>query len=172
MAMAGWMSFNIAAARGETMRHVVKFSAIAALALTACGDTGGDPPDPAETKMPVKPDGSIGDGAQAISAAPGGIPQSLRGVWDYIDGTCDPMSDLRTEIGADEIVFYESMGQVTDVSMDSESAATVQLAMSGEGEAWEETIRFELSADGETMTRSYPGEESPDREMRWKRCPQ
>ena len=73
------------------------------LILAGCGDQAADPAAqaPAETPIPVEPDGGIGDGAgppldPAIAA--GEIPARFHGVWDALTGTCDPASDMRVEI--------------------------------------------------------------------------
>lgn len=101
--------------------------------------------------MPVEPDGGIGDGAgppgDAGAIAAGRIPQRFQGVWDFEGGTCDPASDMRMEISAAEILFYESIGLVKNVKADGDDII-VTLAMEGEGENWEQATRFALSGSG------------------------
>ncbi|GMM92415.1 hypothetical protein [Qipengyuania sp. MTN3-11] len=106
---------------------------------------------PPPTSRPVKPDGGIGDGAGPPRAATT-IPADFRGVWDNADGNCNPASDLRMDIRAGEIEFYESLGTVTDVEIESADSIVVSLAMEGEGESWEVTNRYTLSEGGRLLT--------------------
>lgn len=126
------------------------------LALVAAGCSDPAPTDtgtaPVETAVPVEPDGGIGDGAGPSIASRDTIPTSFRGIWDIADGTCSPASDLRMDIRADEIEFYESMGKVTSVEVESPDTIVVSLAMSGEGESWDVTTRYVLSDGGAVLT--------------------
>ena len=131
------------------MRHATAIAAL--LALAACGSEP-EAPSPAETPIPVEPDGGIGDGAgppaATLDTASGDrIPTRFHGAWDYVEGTCDPASDLRMDISGSEILFYESVGVVTDVSAQGEDVV-VTLAMEGEGETWEQQTRLSLVGEG------------------------
>ena len=133
---------------------------LAVLALAACSQEADEAPAPEETMMPVEPDGGIGDGAgppQAVVADT--IPQDFLGVWDYVEGTCDPASDLRVEIGPRSMQFYESHGEVTRIEVDSPQRIVVSLAMEGEGEKWQMARKFTLSDDGLTLTPEAVNEE-------------
>lgn len=123
-----------------------------ALVAAGCSDPAPTETAPVETAIPVEPDGGIGDGAGPPMASRDAIPASFRGVWDIADGTCNPASDLRMDIRDDEIEFYESLGKVTSVEVESPDAIVVSLAMSGEGENWEVTSRYVLSEGGEVLT--------------------
>lgn len=126
---------------------------LALFALGACGSEPDAPaPEPAETAMPVEPDGGIGDGApppgDAVDTALANrIPPRFQGVWDHVEGSCDPASDLRMEISGSEILFYESVGMVTDVAEEGDDVV-VTLAMEGEGETWEQKTRLSLAGSG------------------------
>ena len=99
------------------------------------------------------------------------IPTRFRGVWDKAQGTCTPASDLRMEIRAGEIEFYESLGEVTSVEAESPDSIIVSLAMNGEGETWTVTSRYVLSDDGAIMT-PYETENNPRYQpIPRKRCP-
>ncbi|RJY09825.1 hypothetical protein D6201_11070 [Aurantiacibacter aquimixticola] len=107
----------------------------------------------------------------AVRLVPG-IPAPFTGVWDYADGNCDAMSDLRMEIEPQMITFYESMGEVQQVAVESRDTIVVDLNMEGEGERWSESTRFTLEDDGERLIPT-----DADGEQRWdpmprKRCPQ
>lgn len=143
------------------------------LALAACGNPAEEADDPlvqpnaSETMMPVEPDGGIGNGAGPIPTAaetvepapsptpdieqPQPIPADYHGVWDHVDGSCAPESDLRMEISADKIVFYESVGTVTSLISEPNGDRIVTLAMSGEGETWTETLRLQMDSTATRM---------------------
>lgn len=145
------------------MKRILFPAALPLAVLLAACSGGADEaaaPDPAETMMPVEPDGGIGDGA----GPPGPvvaetIPAAFRGVWDYVEGSCDPASDMRVEIGPETMQFYESHGDVTGVEVGSPQDIVVSLAMEGEGETWDMARRFTLSDDGRTLTPAAVGEE-------------
>lgn len=126
---------------------------LAVLALAACSQGTDEAPAPEETMMPVEPDGGIGDGAGPPQAVPADtIPQAFLGVWDYVEGTCDPASDLRVEIGPRSMQFYESHGEVTQIVVNGPQRIVVDLAMEGEGENWQMSRAFVLSDDGNRLT--------------------
>lgn len=106
------------------------------------------------------------------SDTPGLIPARFQGVWDHVEGTCDPQSDLRMEIGSGEILFYESVGKVTGVEAQGDDAV-VALAMEGEGERWEQRTRLSLGeAGGEDRLLTSDGDAPKvDDEYPSKRCP-
>ena len=108
--------------------------------------------------------------AIASSTTASAIPQQFRGIWDYAQGNCNPASDLRLDIGAVSIEFYESLGTVTGVTVESPTSILVELAMEGEGERWEQTTRYVLSDDGATLTPSDVGDAPPAAPMPRKRC--
>jgi hypothetical protein len=143
------------------------------LLLAAC-DSGTDPA-PTETPIQVEPDGGIGDGAgppldPAIAA--GEIPARFHGVWDALTGTCDPASDMRVEITARRIEYYESVGDVSGMGNEGDDAIA-DLVMEGEGETWVQPTRLSLETlpDGERLRISDALKpESPDDPLR-KRCP-
>ncbi|MHA7819981.1 MAG: hypothetical protein ACX930_10080 [Erythrobacter sp.] len=156
------------------MKHAFVIAAL--LALAACGSEP-EAPATSDTPIPVEPDGGIGDGAgppeQAVDGALANrIPTRFHGAWDYVDGTCDPASDLRMEISGSEILFYEAIGMVTEVSPEG-GDVVVTLAMEGEGETWEQRTRFSLVGDGaDQRLETSDGDEAkaPD-DYPSKRCP-
>lgn len=133
--------------------------ALATLALTACQQSAPssekDASPAAVAAAPASPPTSATPVASSTTAA--AIPDQFRGVWDAVGGSCNPASDLRLEIGAVSIEFYESLGTVTGVMVESPSSIVVDLAMEGEGERWERKNRYVLSGDGATLTPSEIG---------------
>ncbi|MCK0127400.1 hypothetical protein [Erythrobacter sp. F6033] len=153
---------------------------VLAAAVSACG-AAPDPaePTPIETPIPVEPDGGIGDGAgpipetdEANTTDAAIIPVRFQGVWDYEGGTCALESDLRMEVSADEILFYESIGTVNAVSADGEDTI-VTLAVEGEGETWEQSTRFSLMGEGDDLRLHTSDGEQPKQadEYPSKKCP-
>ncbi|MFL0355688.1 hypothetical protein ACI5KX_04345 [Erythrobacter sp. GH1-10] len=156
--------------------------AAALLTLSACGNPtakSDDPipePAPTDTPMPVEPDGGIGDGAgppgDAEAIASNTIPVRFHGAWDYEGGTCDDASDMRMEISGSEILFYESIGQVTAVKAEGDDIVAT-LDMEGEGETWKQSTRLSLrgSGDGERLHSSDGELPKKEDEYPSKRCP-
>ena len=151
--------------------------AVSALALAACsGETDAPAPAPAETPVPVEPGGGIGDGAgppptpEALSAK--AIPARFQGAWDYEGGTCNPASDLRMAISGKEILFYESIGQVTGVQAEG-GDIVVSLDMEGEGQTWQQKTRFSIVGNGDMARLHSSDGDSPKQRDEYpaKRCP-
>lgn len=136
---------------GFPTRLIAVPAALAALSLAACGG-----PAPSEERgappaaVTASPLASATPVASPTTAA--AIPDRFRGVWDVAGGSCNPASDLRLEIGAVSVEFYESLGTVTGVTVQSPDSIVVDLAMEGEGQRWERTTRYVLSDEGATLT--------------------
>ena len=147
-------------------------SSLAVFALLACspGQTTPDDPAPQQTANPVEPDGGIGDGAPPLPELIGAIPPRFRGVWDYVEGSCAPASDLRLEVGEDSITFYESVGQLTGIEDSGTGSVIVTLAMEGEGETWEERRELVLEDGGERLLVLDPADSNAGRDLPRKRC--
>jgi hypothetical protein len=139
---------------------------LALLALSACSES-----EPAQG-------GTAGPASQTAPAAPSStpsvpariavIPDRFQGIWDYVKGSCDPTSDMRTEIAERGITFYESHGAVTALTVESPQRITVELAMQGEGENWTMTRIFTLSERDSILTSTGGG--APGEPMPLKRC--
>lgn len=146
---------------------------IAGLALVACGgEPSGEAPeaDASPTAAPA-PVASAPTPPPATAAT---IPARFIGVWDAETGTCNPASDLRLEIAPRSIGFYESLGTVTAVTESRDGSVVIGLAMEGEGDKWDQTIKLDLIRSGGTeWLLSLPGPDSDVmvRPLRLKRCP-
>ncbi|MCA1748673.1 MAG: hypothetical protein ABR601_00420 [Parasphingopyxis sp.] len=120
---------------------------IALLALAAC--SGGEE----EQEAPAADPAAIEAEPVALEA----MPEEFRGRWDFAIEDCDdPASEMRLEIGADEVQFYESSADLTAIERTGETSLTVDHHFTGEGEEWNETLGYELSEDGERLTVSTP----------------
>jgi len=151
-----------------------------ALALTGCDqqeagpvDSEVSPTNGADDEQTLPGERSLADetvtGPMRAERQFDEIPETFLGVWDYARGSCMPSSDLRMEIEPQRITFYESVGEVTEVTPRGEDAVAVELDMEGEGENWENTLLLTLSDDGRTLTPSDGGEAADDPLPR-KRC--
>ncbi|RED17024.1 hypothetical protein [Parasphingopyxis lamellibrachiae] len=130
------------------------------LALGAC--SGGSTTDTAE------PD-TAGPGTDIVAPETHeAIPQAFQGRWDFTEDTCaDPGSEMRLDIEADRISYYESSATPETITQTGPGALTVDHRFSGEGEEWTETLAYSLSEDGERLTVT-----SPDGSMSVRmRCP-
>lgn len=149
-----------------------------ALGLAACSPDAGD--DPAEgkvgkTAIPVEPGRGIGDGAGPPAAASSTrvsdtIPERFLGVWDHAEGSCMPASDLRMDIRPREIEFYESLGRVTQVTVENPDTILLELDMAGEGETWTVESRYVLSEGGTILTPLETEENARYTPIARKRC--
>jgi hypothetical protein len=156
------------------MKRVIAAIGLVGL-LTACG--GGEEvlDDPVEAPLAGGEDfdataTEAADQADAETPA-GEIPAKYLGVWDYEKGTCDEASDMRMNIEARKITFYESIGNVSGTGTD-EGDAVVDLAMSGEGEEWVESLRLTIvdTPDGERLYTSDATKPKVKDEYPRKRC--
>ncbi len=140
----------------------------ALIALSACAQDETAPVDNDVAPGTVQQDTSLADEteegptrARDLSE----IPERFRGIWDRPEGSCEQYSNFRVEIGAQEVAFYESTGEVQALRMETDDALVVTLAMSGEGQSWEQTTRLKLSSDGERLSiedSQDPGEDATD----------
>ncbi len=145
-----------------------------AIGLAACQpepDQTGEDVAATPTAIPVEPDGGTGAGAPPLAEVQATtIPEKYRGTWDADAGSCDAASDMRMEIGAQGIDFYESHGDVTAVKPGGKDGIIVSLAMEGEGEEWNIERRLDLSADGKILSTSDAGAPPDQKPLSLKRC--
>ena len=152
--------------------------ALPMLALAACGgEPQQDTPDPATTAAAMPEPAASPEPTLAANT----IPARFHGVWDAETGTCDPASDLRLEIGAQTIGFYESQGTVTAADASDPDVVSIQLAMEGEGDKWTQAMDLALEgegADAVLYVRHQPDEQDMEKGMApggvalpLKRCP-
>jgi hypothetical protein len=151
---------------GVSMRAFA--ASLVPLVLTACQQPAPSEQGAASTPAAASPIASTTPIAPTTNAK--AIPEQFRGLWDNAQGNCNPASDLRLDVGAVSVEFYESLGTVTGVTVESPNSILVELAMEGEGERWERRTRFALSEDGTTLTPSDIGDAPPAAPMPRKRC--
>jgi hypothetical protein len=148
----------------------------ALLLLAACAQDEVAPVD--STVEEVTPgDTAAGDGRSLADPTVTGpirqaaeLPEPFRGVWDIDGSNCDPMSDLRLEIGEGSIGFYESVGSFTAIDRIDADTVRVTLAMEGEGERWEMERILELRDGGQRLVPSAPPGEPGYRPVALERC--
>ena len=136
----------------------------AALLLAACApepaaDTAATTPEPATQPAEPAPaaepaaatiDESILEEAPA-AGADNRIPAPFHGTWDESADSCRDASEARLVVSADTLRFHESSGTVERVQLPADNEIVLRLAMRGEGEQWQTTERFALSADGSEL---------------------
>ncbi|QLC25711.1 hypothetical protein HFP57_12240 [Parasphingopyxis algicola] len=124
---------------------------MAALAVASC--SGGSEPDD-------RPDAVATDTANGVAVEMetlDAMPVDFRGRWDFSAETCrDPASEMRLDIAADRIAYYESAATPETITRTGPGAVTIVHRFSGEGEEWQETLAYELDGDGERLTVSTP----------------
>lgn len=155
------------------MNRIAFLTAAAILALSGCSPASdGEAPAPDETTPAPIPLDTPSAPETTEETLANRIPTRFQGVWDYVEGTCAPESDMRMEISGSEILFYESIGVVTAVEAEEDNVV-VSLAMEGEGETWDQQLRLALVGTGEAQLLETSDGEKPRAadEYPSKRCP-
>lgn len=89
------------------------------------------------------------------------IPAEFRGTWTYKkDGRHPPGGEDPTVISATTWTGHETRGKVKAVRIKGKDDITVTMAMSGEGETWDDEYRLQLSPDGNVLTVATPPDQS------------
>ncbi len=132
---------------------------LAAGCAPGTGDTAGNAADgDATVAQPTEaPIADTGAGTPPADGLPGTVPERFRGTWAGDAAACaSPGDESHLAIRANEVAFHESSGPVTAVDTEGNLLA-VTIRLTGEGETWEATHGFELSADGQTLLASEGG---------------
>lgn len=144
------------------MRHatVLIASLCAALLLAACNRTPEAQPETV-TVEPAAPEPAPAPAAATIDEkmlsaepAPGNdnrVPEPFHGTWDESPASCREASEVRLVIGAEQLRFHEGTGQVETVRVVADNDIVLRVAMQGQGQRWQATERYALSADGSEL---------------------
>ena len=117
------------------------------------------PADPAGNGDEPADDDADDRGNDPASDDVAGIPARFHGEWNADPDACGTgSSESRLRISADRIRFYESVGVVKDVEIESDRVITVEAQYRGEGDTWSDERRLSLSADGNSLTVSGGGD--------------
>ena len=160
------------------MRNVL-FFAVLPLALAACErnvdpsdnpatvDAEGTTPPAATPSAPAPAPG----GNETIGIPEGGIPVALQGRWGMTPADCtstrgDAKGLLR--ITPTALQFYESVGRLGTIKNRTDSSIRADFGFTGEGMTWSRDV--ELSASGDTLTRTERGGEAPGGPFTYTRC--
>lgn len=165
------------------MRFPVAMIVATALLVTACAEPPADdiverdtpadaasPPAGTDAPSPATPPDAAeeADTARAATDDPANetdgdlataIPAPFRGEWNADRAACGTgQSETRLRISGDRIRFYESVGMVSGVEIESDRVVTVTARYQGEGDTWEDERRLSLSEDGNSLTVSGGGD--------------
>lgn len=101
--------------------------------------------EPLSLPDPVEPTPTPADATDTI-------PAPFQGEWSARAADCGKGSDVtRLTIAPGELRFYESSATVTSVT-GTRAEIKVSARYTGEGETWDATRTFALSADGNSLT--------------------
>ncbi|TKD51245.1 hypothetical protein [Sphingomonas baiyangensis] len=114
---------------------------------------------PQPSPMPSPGPSASPEPVTALPGSPGArlaeIPVAFHGVWAG-DGTrCARSSDLRLEVAANGLTFYESFARPIAITRAAGRAIDVELELSGEGEVWRERQTLTLGEDNRTLQRRH-----------------
>ena len=105
----------------------------------------------------------------AASAAEPTMPQAFQGEWRAELKDCGSTGDDSRLIVTDSTLqFWESSGPIHSVEVLSPREIELTVRLEGEGEAWDDRMRWRLSEDGNALTDVTV--ESSEPFTRWK-CP-
>ena len=94
------------------------------------------------------------------------LPAPLLGTWTADPAKrCTPGTELRIEVRADQIRFYESVARVTGVTQVDPHSWGIDATVTGEGETRNRSFDLNLNEDG-TLTRV----EAPIPDITYTRC--
>jgi hypothetical protein len=88
--------------------------------------------------------------AGASLASSGVVPERLRGVWASSPNSCGADDDLKMQLAAGHVSFWESSGTITEVVARSDEIA-ITAEHVGEGQTWLWASTFRLSPDVRTL---------------------
>ncbi len=146
---------------------------IVAVLGALAGLTGCSPEAP--TPAPTEPVATPSPKTTAPAAAPTTaitptkattLPAPLVGIWTADPaGRCTPGTELRIDVRANQIRFYESVARVTGVTQVDPHSWGIDATVTGEGETRQRSFDLNLTEDG-TMTRV----EAPIPDITYTRC--
>lgn len=97
------------------------------------------------------------------------VPAAFLGEWRAELKDCGSTTDdSRLFIEPGQVWFWESSGPVLSVEVHSPREATLVVRLEGEGEAWDDRLRYRLSDDGRSLADISGGEVEP---FVRRRCP-
>lgn len=79
------------------------------------------------------------------------VPAQYLGAWDETVGACGGGGPNAVTVTPTEVIMEDTRVAVTGVAPDGETAARVVGRFTGPGQAWDGSIRLEVSADGREL---------------------
>jgi len=100
-----------------------------------------------------RPEGTVRVVAPGDEAALHQVPAAFQGRWAGSPAACARQGDdMRLQVKADSLIFYESEGKVTHVDRLPGDRLRVTADYSGEGENWTRSSTLALSGNGDVLT--------------------
>ena len=122
--------------------------------LAALGACSRDAPPPVETATAppaVEPAAPVAPAAPPPTPTLPSIPARFRGEWNTDTAACGTPIESRLVLGPTAVQYYESSGTVRTAEERGDDLV-LAVALAGEGETFERTYRYRLSADGNALT--------------------
>ena len=120
-----------------------QFVTVAALALvlSAC-----EPTEIAATPAAPEPPAQT-----ARARLPATFPAAFRNKWDKSAEACATAGTQVVTVREGEIQFFQSMGKIKSIAGDRADAVRFEGRFPGEGDAWDGSMRLEMSPAGDTL---------------------
>jgi len=135
---------------GRTRADGKPFNLIGTMTLARNGQ--GQPPwEIAQASF--RREGTVRVAAPGDEAAANHVPTAFTGRWAGSASACAQQGDdMRLQVNADSLVFYESEGRISRVDRLPGDRLRVTANYSGEGETWTRTSTLALSGNGDVLT--------------------
>ncbi len=93
-------------------------------------------------------------GARSSAASVAELPAGFVGKWDAPPRPCGTSyrGEMQLDVTPTELSFFESGGTIKSVKINGPTDVVADVAMSGEGETWEKSMRMVLTDNGKTLT--------------------
>lgn len=128
---------------------------ITAACLAACSPQADKSTDSASAPVSEAASASVSSAAETSSAVTvAELPAGFVGKWDAPPRPCSTSyrAEMQLDVTPTALSFFESGGTIKNVKVNSPTDVVADVAMSGEGETWERSMRMALTDNGKTLT--------------------
>ncbi len=149
------------------------------LALAGCSRSSKDQPEPSPTaNAPVEDiasDMPSPEPSSTQAAVPqDAIPPALLGRWGLVKADCTSQAgDAKglLTVSSTRLQFYESVADLTHVTIAKADAFTGDFNFSGEGQSWKLQVALHTPDGGLTMIRKDTGPDAMPQALTYSKCP-